>query len=455
MERKGMGKVLIAAVLMGMASGAYAAGETETTLSGEQFRRLGVSASELRGVFPMENAAAEPARVGIREQIESNPPSAAEQTQTRPEKVEFGFISDAERKEYIAKASMWAPEESLNVGAIDFKSGPFNPLKYQPEELVTCRYIPMAEAYDGGKPNGKTPKFKCEDPKGKKLKVKYGKDNGEVLTEVAASWILTSIGAYADKMYPVRLACPDCPSDPFVSEADRGSWPAGSKVAIEDKVGARIEATASSGIGFDEFHLIQDRVGAEALTGLVHFFGNSDNKAANQAIACLEKDVVKDQAGGRAKCLKPIVYLQDMGISFGGRGLYHNSRMNYEKWAAEKIWDDPAKCVLRLNTAPTSTVIAFDSSGRNLHQVGEQARQMMVHRLSLLSRAQLVDIFTAARAPDREPKHTAEEWADLFIKKVKDLAEPMGKSGNGDFSCPHSVVPENSSQPPSPAPAPY
>ncbi|MDP2864790.1 MAG: hypothetical protein Q8O90_00930, partial [Elusimicrobiota bacterium] len=371
-----MKKIIILAVMAGIARPAFA---------GSQFDLQGLSLSDLESAAPYEAAAQDPVPF---------PARVMDWSKGGPEKVKFEFISKPERQGYIARAALWRPLESLNLAAIDFKAGPYESNKYRPEELVTCKYVPMDEAYDGGKPNGMTRKFKCQDEKGKKFKVKYGADNGEVITEVAVSWILTSIGAYADRMYPVRLTCPDCPSDPFKSEKDPGSWPANSMVAIEDKLGERIEFKANSGIGFDEFNLIDDRVGAEALSGMTHFFGNSDNKAPNQALACHKKDIVAD-AGGKASCSKPVVYLQDMGISFGGRGIYHNSRMNFRKWAKEKIWDDPRACVLHLNNTHTSSLVGVDSTGRDLHQIGEKARQLMISRLSLLSRAQLVDIFTA------------------------------------------------------------
>lgn len=434
-----MKKIIILAVMAGLARPSLSQAWTGAPAAGAQFDLPGISAVGLRSAGPAEGAAQVPAPFPVRGVDWGRARGGAE-------KVKFELISNEERKGYITKAELWRPLESLNTTAIDFKAGPYEPNKYRPEEPVTCKYVPMAEAYDGGKPNGMTPKFKCEDEKGKKFKVKYGAENGEVITEVAVSWILTAIGAYADKMYPVRLTCPDCPSDPFRSEKDRGSWPAGSMVAIEDKLGERLEFKANSGIGFDEFHLITDRAGAEALSGMTHFFGNSDNKAPNQALACHKKDIVADPVSGKASCLKPVVYLQDMGISFGGRGFYHNSRMNFKNWAKEKVWDDPARCVLHLNSTHTSSLTGADSTGRDLHQIGEEARQMMISRLSLLSREQLADIFTAARAPQREPRHTAEEWADLFLSKVEKLRNPMGDKTRPGFACPYEVVPANSAQ---------
>jgi len=360
----------------------------------------------------------------------------------KAEKPKLGLLSKAERDEYVTRATAFRPESEFNTAAIDYKTGPYPKMKYAPEELVTCNYIPMKEAYEGGQPNGMTPKFKCRDAKGKEFKVKYGEDNGELMTEVAASWIFTGIGIYSDRMYPVRLNCPDCPSDPFKSERDPGAWKQGQIAVIEDKLGERIEYAANSGFGFDEQHLVRDRVEAEALSGLAMLFGNTDNKAENQAVACPKDEVALE--GGRAVCRRPVVYLQDMGVSFGGRGIYHNRRMHYRKWKNENVWDNPEACIMRLNIVRTSSIREADSAGRDMHQIGEAARQLLIKRLSLLSREQLIDIFTAARAPQRAPEHSAAEWADLFLSKVDKLRRPLGNKTPAGFACPYQVVPPNS-----------
>lgn len=366
----------------------------------------------------------------------------------KPEKVKLklGLVSKAERDNYVARSSMFRPAGELRTAAIDYKAGPYPKMKYAVEELVTCNYVPMKEAYEGGKPNGMTRKFKCRGADGKEFKVKYGEDNGELMTETAASWIFTGIGVYADRMYPVRVNCPDCPSDPFKSERDRGAWKQGQMAVIEDKLGERIEYAANSGIGFDELHLAQNRVEAEALAGLAMLFGNTDNKAENQAVGCAKDDIVL--AGDRAVCAKPVVYLQDMGVSFGGRSIYHNRRMHYRKWKNEDVWDNAEACIMRLNVVRTSSLREADAAGRDMHQIGEAARQLLISRLSLLSRQQLVDIFNAARAPRRAPEHSAEEWADLFLSKVDKLRRPLGRKTPANFKCPFDVVPPNSYVPP-------
>lgn len=378
--------------------------------------------------------------------------AAADATQVKPEKVKLKMplVSKGERDNYVAQSSMFRPVGELRTAAIDYKVGPYGKMKYAVEELVTCNYVPMKEAYEGGKPNGMTRKFKCRDAKGKEFKVKYGEDNGELMTETAASWIFTGIGVYADRMYPVRVNCPDCPSDPFKSERDPGAWKQGQRAVIEDKLGERIEYADNSGIGFDDFHLIQNRVEAEALAGIAMLLGNTDNKAENQALGCEKKDLSIE--GGQTVCRKPVVYLQDMGVSFGGRSIYHNRRMHYRKWKNERVWDNPEACIMRLNVVRTSSLREADKTGRDMHQIGEQARQLMISRLSLLTHQQLVDIFNAARAPQRGPEHSAEDWADLFLAKVDKLRRPLGSKTPANFKCPFDIVPPNSYVPP---PAPF
>src|SRR6476661_3654972 len=55
----------------------------------------------------------------------------------------------------------------------------------------------------GPKEPGATPKFACRLPDGDEVKVKYGRENGEVYAEVAASRLLWALGFGADRVYPV------------------------------------------------------------------------------------------------------------------------------------------------------------------------------------------------------------------------------------------------------------
>ena len=80
---------------------------------------------------------------------------------------------------------------------------------FSPDEEVVCSFKPDFVS-------GSTPKFECERPNGKKIKVKYGRDNAEIYAEVAASRLLSALGFPADRMYVVkRVRCFGCPPDPF------------------------------------------------------------------------------------------------------------------------------------------------------------------------------------------------------------------------------------------------
>ena len=188
-------------------------------------------------------------------------------------------------------------------------------------------------------------------------------------------------------------------------------------MAVEDKLGERIEVKADSGIGFDEFYMIEDRVAAEALIGLAHFLGHSDNKAPNQAIACLEKDMVADPATGKAVCANPIVYIQDIGAVFGrgGNMFLSKGKMNFDAWEGEPVWSDPKACRLHLRTFINGSLDGADPSRRDMHQIGEKARQMLIPDFPAFSRAQLSPSYGALGA-DRAPRHSAGN-GDLFIAK--------------------------------------
>jgi len=63
-----------------------------------------------------------------------------------------------------------------------------------------------------------TPKFHCELPDGRILKVKYGRQNAEVEAETAGTRLMRALGFAADDMFVVRAVhCAGCPRFPFQS----------------------------------------------------------------------------------------------------------------------------------------------------------------------------------------------------------------------------------------------
>src|SRR5438128_712187 len=145
------------------------------------------------------------------------------------------------RLEAIRRGQVWT---RTDVPSMDLRAGPQGPGAFTPNETVRCEYVQKAMS-------GNSPKFTCAiaktddkgaiaksddkdaiakgdkdaigkgDDKGAKgedkrdeVKVKYGRDNGEVYGEVAATRLLWALGFGADRMYPVRVVCRGCPPDP-------------------------------------------------------------------------------------------------------------------------------------------------------------------------------------------------------------------------------------------------
>ena len=164
-------------------------------------------------------------------------------------------VTREQRLDAIRHAKVWS---ATNVRAMDIKRGPQGPFAFQPGETVTCEFTPKSHG------KGSTPKFECALPSGRELKVRYGKDNGEVYAQVAATRLLWALGFPATRMYPVRLVCHGCPPDPFKDReaAPRSSVTTLDPATIEVKAdGETIETKPDEGWSWDELDLIDEKAG--------------------------------------------------------------------------------------------------------------------------------------------------------------------------------------------------
>ena len=109
-------------------------------------------------------------------------------------------IDNPNQVEALSRAQVWQP---TNVKSMDVRQGPRDSGAFAPMATVNCRHVEKDAT-------GKTPKFACVVG-GDELKVKYGRDNGEIYAEVAASRLLWALGFGADRVYPVRVICAGCP----------------------------------------------------------------------------------------------------------------------------------------------------------------------------------------------------------------------------------------------------
>src|SRR5262245_44660793 len=94
----------------------------------------------------------------------------------------------------LRNAQVWMPGD---IASKDMGLGPQDGSGFEPEASVTCDYV---EAKQTG-----TPKFDCALSPDDKIRVKYGEQNGEVYSEVAASRLLWALGFGADRVYPVKV----------------------------------------------------------------------------------------------------------------------------------------------------------------------------------------------------------------------------------------------------------
>jgi hypothetical protein len=91
---------------------------------------------------------------------------------------------------------------------MDLRAGPQGPDALPLDETVKCTYVET-------KLSGSSRKFDCAISKNDVAKVKYGTSNGEVIGAVLASRLLWALGFGADRVYPVRVLCQGCSSDPW------------------------------------------------------------------------------------------------------------------------------------------------------------------------------------------------------------------------------------------------
>src|SRR4030095_9802613 len=138
----------------------------------------------------------------------------------------------------IRRAQVWKATE---VASKDLKKGPGGADAFAPNALITC-------AYRDRDMSGRTPKVTCERDPGDEIRVKYGAENGEVYAEVAATRLLWALGFGADRVYPVRVACKGCSTDPHTKKDPTTDKVVFDPAAVERKMkGATMEVSPDSG----------------------------------------------------------------------------------------------------------------------------------------------------------------------------------------------------------------
>ena len=322
---------------------------------------------------------------------------------TKPSAVELR----ERRLDSIHHAKVWAP---TNIRSLDLKAGPQGPFAFRAGETVTCNFLQRPHG------SGSTLKFACALPSGRDLKVRYGRENGEVYAQVAATRLMWALGFAANRMYPVKVVCQGCPPNPFKDKApaDGSASVLFDPATIDEKLdGKTIETKPDEGWSWKELDLVDEASGGapsrqrDALKLLAVLMQHSSNKAINQRLVCLDAPA----------CSHSLMMLSDVGKTFGRANALNNdatAAVNFKEWSRTPIWKaSESTCVGNLPGSWSGT----------LHDpnIGEAGRKFLADLLNQLTDAQLHDLFEVARVTERDPDATVADWVSAFKQKRAEI----------------------------------
>jgi hypothetical protein len=321
-----------------------------------------------------------------------------------------------ERDALIARARVW---RSTEIKSIDLSKTPPGKGAFPAGGTVQCTFRSI-DLHKG------SPKFDCEIPPDDVVKVKYGGSNGEVYGEVAATRLLAALGFGADRMYPVRVICKDCPTLPGSIERKDGDSifdPA----TVERKMDGK-EVFEEHGWAWPELERVDEKAGGasraerDALKLLAVFLQHSDNKPVQQRLACLDEPAPKNPS----ECRQPLMMVNDLGLTFGKASQFNANRasgVNLAAWSTTPVWKDAAACVGNLPKSATGTL--------ENPTISEEGRQFLARLLTELSDAQIHSLFEGARFTLRvknpeDPRSgfpTIDEWVAAFKQKRDEIVK--------------------------------
>jgi hypothetical protein len=326
-------------------------------------------------------------------------------------------LTGQDRLAFVRHAQVWAP---TNVSAMDLRAGPQGKGAFAPNLLVTCDHV---EA----KLSGTSRKFDCAVGEDDVVKVRYGADNWEVEGSVLASRLLWALGFGADRVYPVRVLCRGCSSDPWTKRDTISGEQMFDPAAIERKAdGHEMKAEEGEGWAWPELNLVDEAQGGasraqrDALTLLAVFMQHTDSKPEQQRLLCLPGGLTGD-----GMCDKPFMMLHDVGLTFGGANFFNRTdtgSVNLPEWAKTPVWRDAKTCVGHLSKSRTGTL--------GDPKIGEAGRAFLADLLVQLTDQQLRDLFEVARvdlrnrnlnSSDSARATIVDEWIAAFKRKRDEI----------------------------------
>jgi hypothetical protein len=322
-------------------------------------------------------------------------------------------LTRGEELDAISRAQVWRP---TNVAAMDVRSGPQEDGAFAPGATVRCRYADKEMS-------GSTPKFTCMlgDTD---LKVKYGRRNGEVYAEVAATRLLWALGFGADRMYPVRVVCQGCPR---TLRADR--WQSSGEAifdyaAVERKMSGReLQGPKGEGWAWSDLDRADPARGGapqahrDALKLLAVMLQHTDSKREQQRLACLDRRP-QDPEG----CSRPFMLINDLGKTFGKANAFNrdgSGSVNLKAWRRTPVWRESSGCVGNLAKSVTGTL--------ENPIISEAGRRFLANLLTQITDRQMRDLFEVARFSERaqnrgDDQEPVQAWVDALKEKIGEVA---------------------------------
>jgi hypothetical protein len=325
--------------------------------------------------------------------------------------IDQKWVTAAQRLDAIQRAQVWKPTD---VRSMNLREGPQRKGAFAPGETVTCNYV-------NERLGGNTPKFACVAAGDDQLKVRYGRDNGEVYAGVAATRLLWALGFGADAVYPVHVICRGCPPG-----LDHEARPAEGGIrfdvaAIERKFPGKDIESPSTGPGWawPELDLVDEKSGGaplaqrDGLKLLAVLLQHTDSKPDQQRLVCTDAKAERSVS----ECASPFMLIHDVGQTFGEANLFNRQAIgsvNLAKWTEAHIWKNPKTCTGNLLQSQTGTLVN--------PQISESGRRFLAGLLDQLSDSQLRDLFDVARFAERPGGGgTVDQWVDEFKRKREEI----------------------------------
>jgi hypothetical protein len=323
-------------------------------------------------------------------------------------------VTPEERFAYVSRAIVWEPPHIAKLTAESIRMG--EPASLKPDEQISCTYLRKSHKELGGL----TPKFECETRDKKTYRIKYGM---KAHTTVVTSRLLWALGFGASISTPVHVTCDGCSADPWNKpDPIQGKTTFIEAVVQEMKPGKEITITGLAEVGFSwkkDLPLVSHNNGGatraqlDALKLVAVLLQHGDSKPANQKLICRPQDYDANEN----VCRQPYMYIYDLGKSLGSDGLEVHP-LNFEKWKHQSVFKGKTACIGNLQQNAGN-----GSEGLTFPRISEEGRLFLAHLLSqfISDRSRVVAMFAVAHMDVADPRHSADDWADVFISKAQEI----------------------------------